>query len=218
MVHQCKTWLVENSKPARAAIGHFGMPLALRELQILEIAKLNLQQRLALIEESKAGKPIAIMSDAGCPCIADPGAEMVALAHKYGCPVHPLVGPSSILLALMGSGLNGQSFQFHGYPPLEPSQRDVWIKQSERESKTQNSTQMVIETPFRNDKLIEALLKNLSEHTLLCVACDLTGDDEYIHTLTVAQWRKAPPKLEKLPCLFLWMATSEGLRNRTRAN
>lgn len=206
LVQQCKIWLVENAKPARAALGHFNMPVAIRDLQILEISKLDVDQRSALIEQCKTGKPIAVMSDAGCPGVADPGAEIVALAHKMGCPVNPLVGPSSILLALMGSGLNGQSFRFHGYPPLEPAQRDSWIKQTERESKSQNCTQLVIETPFRNDKLIESLIKQLSDSTLLCVGWDLTGDEQFIQTKTVANWRKQPPTPGKLPCLFLWLA------------
>jgi 16S rRNA (cytidine1402-2'-O)-methyltransferase len=206
LVQQCKIWLVENAKPARAALGHFNMPVAIRDLQILEISKLDPDQRSALIEQCKAGEPIAVMSDAGCPGVADPGAEIVALAHRKGCPVNPLVGPSSILLALMGSGLNGQSFRFHGYPPLEPAQRDSWIKQTERDSKSQNCTQLVIETPFRNDKLIESLLKQLSDSTSLCVGWDLTGDEQFIQTKTVANWRKQPPAPGKLPCLFLWLA------------
>ena len=203
-IQHCKIWLVENAKPARAALGHFNMPIAIRDLQILEIANLSPQQRQQLIEQCKAGEPIAVMSDAGCPGVADPGAEMVALAHRLDCPVHPLVGPSSILLALMGSGLNGQNFRFHGYPPLEPNLRDVWIKQTERESRLQQCTQMVIETPFRNEKLIEALLKQLSDATLLCIGWDLTGDEQHICTRTVAQWRKQVPVPGKLPCLFLW--------------
>lgn len=206
-IQQCKTWLVENAKPARAALGHFNMPIAIRDLQILEIANLSAQQRKILIEQCMAGEPMAVMSDAGCPGVADPGAEIVALAHRLGCPVHPLVGPSSILLALMGSGLNGQSFRFHGYPPLEPAQRDAWIKQTERESNAQKCTQLVIETPFRNEKLIEALLKQLSDSTLLCMAWDLTGDEESIQTKSVVQWRKQPAAPGKLPCLFLWLAS-----------
>lgn len=206
-IQQCKTWLVENAKPARAALGHFNMPIAIRDLQILEIANLSAQQRKILIEQCMAGEPMAVMSDAGCPGVADPGAEIVALAHHLGCPVHPLVGPSSILLALMGSGLNGQSFRFHGYPPLEPAQRDAWIKQTERESKAQKCTQLVIETPFRNEKLIEALLKQLADSTLLCIAWDLTGEEESIQTKSVVQWRKQPAAPGKLPCLFLWLAS-----------
>ena len=206
LIQQCKIWLVENAKPARAALGHFNMPTPIRDLQILEIAQLNRQQRQTLIEQCMAGEPIAVMSDAGCPGVADPGAEIVALAHRLGCPVHPLVGPSSILLALMGSGLNGQSFRFHGYPPLEPAQRDSWIKQTERESKVQKCTQLVIETPFRNEKLIEALLKQLSDTTLLCIGWDLTGDDQHIQTSTVGQWKKRIPTPGKMPCLFLWLS------------
>jgi 16S rRNA (cytidine1402-2'-O)-methyltransferase len=206
LVQQCNTWLVENAKPARAALGHFNMPVAIRELQILEIAQLSSQQRQDVIQRCKAGQAVAVMSDAGCPGVADPGAEIVALAHKLGCPVHPLVGPSSILLALMGSGLNGQNFRFYGYPPLDAAQRDAWIKQTERESKAQQCTQIVIETPFRNEKLIEALLKQLSDTTLLCIGWDLTGDEQHIHTKTVGQWKKQLPTPGKSPCLFLWLS------------
>lgn len=207
LVRQCNTWLVENAKPARAALGHFNMPTAIRDLQIFEIAQLNPQQRQDIVQRCKAGEPIAVMSDAGCPGVADPGAEIVGLAHRLGCPVHPLVGPSSILLALMGSGLNGQNFRFYGYPPLDPGQRDAWIKQTERESRTQRCTQIVIETPFRNDKLIEALLKQLSDSTLLCIGWDLTGDEQQIQTKTVEQWKKRMPTPGKSPCLFLWLST-----------
>jgi 16S rRNA (cytidine1402-2'-O)-methyltransferase len=119
--------------------------------------------------------------------------------------VRPLVGPSSILLALMGSGLNGQRFTFHGYPPVETRERDAWIKQTEHASKQEKCTQISIETPFRNEKLIEALTKTLEEKTRLCVAWDLTGDEECIQTKSIAQWRKNPPKPSKFPCLFLWL-------------
>lgn len=207
LIQGCRTWLVENAKPARAALGLLNMPVAIRELQIYEISQLDTQKRQTLIDQCKAGEPMAVMSDAGCPGVADPGAEIVALAHKLCCPVYPLVGPSSILLALMGSGLNGQNFRFYGYPPLEPAQRDLWIKQTERESKAQKCTQIVIETPFRNEKLIDALLKQLSNETLLCVAWDLTGDEQHIHTRTVAQWKKQPPAPGKAPCLFLWLTS-----------
>lgn len=205
-VQSCCTWLVENAKPARAALAHFDMPLPIRELQLHEISKLDATQRRELIDRCKQGEPMGILSDAGCPGVADPGSEIVALAHDMNCPVHPLVGPSSILLALMGSGLNGQNFHFHGYPPLDPTSREAWIKQSDRDSKTHGCTQMVIETPFRNEKLIDALLKNLGTNTRLCMAWDLTGEEEYIQTKTVAQWKKQVPNPGKLPCLFLWLS------------
>ena len=111
-VQSCKTWLVENAKPARAALAQFEMPLPIRELELHEISKMDTAQRRTAIERCKQGEPIGILSDAGCPGVADPGSEIVALAHQSGCPVHPLVGPSSIVLALMGSGLNGQNFHF----------------------------------------------------------------------------------------------------------
>lgn len=205
-IQSCRTWLVENAKPARAALACFNMPVPIRDLIILEIAHTDADRRKQLLEACRGGEPLAVMSDAGCPGVADPGAEIVSLAHRLGCPVQPLVGPSSILLALMGSGLNGQNFRFYGYPPVEPGARDTWIKQTERESKGQQCTQIVIETPFRNEKLIEALLKNLSDQTLLCMAWDLTGGEEFIKTMTVSQWRKSPPNPGKLPCLFLWLA------------
>jgi 16S rRNA (cytidine1402-2'-O)-methyltransferase len=204
---QCRTWLVENSKPARAALAFFDMPVPIRELEILEIAQLDNAQRRKLLERCKAGIPIAVMSDAGCPGVADPGSEIVAIAHEMGCPVMPLVGPSSILLALMGSGLNGQNFRFHGYPPLEPGPRDNWIKQTEKASRAEKCTQIVIETPFRNEKLIDSLLKQLSDNTLLCVAWDLTGDEQHVQTLPVSKWRKQVPQPGKMPCLFLWLAS-----------
>jgi 16S rRNA (cytidine1402-2'-O)-methyltransferase len=208
LVQQCKVWLVENAKPARAALAMFNMPVPIRDLQILEINQLSRLERIQIINRCKAGEFIALMSDAGCPAVADPGSEIVALAHQLNCSVHPLVGPSSILLSLMGSGLSGQSFHFHGYPPLEPNQRDAWIKQSESESISQKCTQIVIETPFRNEKLIQALLKQLSDNSLLCIAWDLTGDEQTIQTKTTAEWRKNPPCVGKIPCLFLWMGVN----------
>jgi 16S rRNA (cytidine1402-2'-O)-methyltransferase len=207
LVQTCRTWLVENAKPARAALQFFDMPVPIRELEILQIQDLNPAQRVDWIKKAKSGTAIAVMSDAGCPGIADPGAELVALAHNHNCPVLPLVGPSSILLGLMGSGLNGQNFHFHGYPPLQTDERDKWISDSEKRSKMEKSTQLVIETPFRNQKLLEALLSKLNPTTQLCIGRDLTGDHELLKTQTVAMWKKQVPELGKHPTLFLWQAT-----------
>lgn len=205
-IQSCRTWLVENAKPARAALQFFNMPVPIRELEILQIQDLNPTQRSELIKKAKAGLPVAVMSDAGCPGIADPGAEIVALAHDQQCPILPLVGPSSIILGLMGSGLNGQNFHFHGYPPLQTDERDKWIVDSERRSKMEKSTQMVIETPFRNQKLLDALLIRLNPTTRLCIARDLTGEHELLKTQAVAVWKKQVPDLGKHPTLFLWQA------------
>lgn len=205
-IQSCRTWLVENAKPARAALQFFSMPVPIRDLEILQIQDLNPAQRAELIKKAKAGLPIAVMSDAGCPGVADPGAEIVALAHQQECPVLALVGPSSIILGLMGSGLNGQNFHFHGYPPLQADERAKWILESDKRSKSEKSTQMVIETPFRNQKLLEALLEKLNPNTQLCIARDLTGEHELLRTHTVATWKKKVPDLGKHPTLFMWMA------------
>lgn len=205
-IQACRTWLVENAKPARAALQFFDMPVPIRDLEILQIQDLKPAQRSELISKAKAGLPIAVMSDAGCPGIADPGAEIVALAHEQNCPVLPLVGPSSIILGLMGSGLNGQNFHFHGYPPLQADERTKWIVESEKRSRAEQSTQIVIETPFRNQKLLEALLEKLAPNTKLCIARDLTGEHELLKTMSISAWKKQVPELGKHPTLFLWKA------------
>lgn len=203
---RCSTWLVENAKPARAALALYNMPAPIRDLTLHEIARTDLTERRKLLEMASFDAPLGLMSDAGCPGIADPGAEIVALAHEMGIRVKPLVGPSSIVLALMASGMNGQNFHFRGYPPVDNSARDEWIKQTETESATGHTTQLAIETPFRNDRLTAALLANLRETTLLCIASDLTGEREYVRTLPVGQWKKNPPLIGKQACLFAWLA------------
>ena len=155
------------------------------------------------IQEDEAG----ILSDAGCPGIADPGALVVALAHKKGIEVIPLVGPSSILLALIGSGMNGQSFSFHGYLAIESAQRQKQIKQLELTSAKSNSTQLFIETPYRNLALLKDLLEHCSPNTRLCIACNLTAPDQYIKTLPVSLWKQgALPDIHKKPTIFLIQA------------
>ncbi|WP_370264229.1 SAM-dependent methyltransferase [Limnobacter sp.] len=206
LVQSCRTWVVENAKPARAALGLINMPVPIRELELHEMAQVQAPEMFALLGRAAAGEPIALMSDAGCPGVADPGAQWVRKAHELGCPVHPLVGPSSLLLALMASGMNGQQFKFNGYPPVDAAARDAWIRNSEKESRQQNCTQLAIETPFRNDRLLDALCKVLHPSTLLCLAWDLTGPGQTIKSQTVAQWRKKPEAPGKQPCLFLWLA------------
>ncbi|HEX4879352.1 MAG TPA: SAM-dependent methyltransferase [Limnobacter sp.] len=207
LVRACTTWVVENAKPARAALGLLGMPKPIRELVLHEINTLDHAAKLALVERAKSGESIALMSDAGCPGVADPGSELVRMAHDAGCLVHPLVGPSSVLLALMASGMNGQQFKFNGYPPVEASERDAWIKRSEQESRTQRCTQIVIETPFRNDRLLEALCNTLQASTRLCLAWDLTGHAQTIISQPVHLWQNRPRVPGKQPCIFMWLAT-----------
>jgi 16S rRNA (cytidine1402-2'-O)-methyltransferase len=154
-----------------------------------------------------AGQDVGIISEAGCPGIADPGAELVNLAHRKGIRVVPLVGPSSILLALMASGLNGQCFAFHGYLPIAEADRNKTIATLETESAHRRQTQLFIETPYRNDKLFAALLAQCHPHTQLCVATDISLVTEQIHTRTIAQWKtQLAPQLNKRPSLFLLLA------------
>ena len=144
-----------------------------------------------------------LMSEAGCPGIADPGAEIVAEAHRKGIKVVPLVGPSSILLALMASGFNGQSFTFHGYLPIDKLERSKRVKELEALAECNNQTQLFIETPFRNNALLEEILRSANPQTRLCIACNLTAADEMVKTLTVADWKKQVPELHKRPTIFL---------------
>jgi len=154
-------------------------------------------------KELMTGKDVGLMSEAGCPGIADPGAEIVSEAHKRGIKVVPLVGPSSLLLALMASGFNGQSFTFHGYLPIDKVERGKKIKELEQLAEKNKQTQLFIETPFRNNHLYEDILKNTAAQTLLCVACNITGEDEFIKTMSIGQWRQERIDLHKKPTIFL---------------
>lgn len=151
-----------------------------------------------------AGNAMGVISEAGCPAIADPGADVVAIAQRKNLKVVPLVGPSSILLSVMGSGFNGQSFAFHGYLPIEPGERAKRIKTLEQRVYSESQTQLFIETPYRNHKMIEDILANCRPQTKLCIAANLTTDDEYIKTKTVKEWKSGKlPELSKIPCIFL---------------
>lgn len=151
----------------------------------------------------KEVKNIGIISEAGCPGVADPGQALIAVAQEMNATIHPLVGPSSILLALMASGMNGQQFQFVGYLPIDNQQRIKAIKELEAESSRKNCTQIFIETPYRNNQLLDALVKHCNLYTRLCIAKNLTGKDEYIRTKTVSEWKSGLPDLHKQPCIFL---------------
>lgn len=149
------------------------------------------------------GHPIGVISEAGCPAIADPGADVVAIAQRRGLKVVPLVGPSSILLSVMGSGFNGQSFAFHGYLPIEQAERTKRIKILEQRAYAENQTQLFIETPYRNRRLLEELIQTCRPQTRLCIACNITCEDEYIRTKSIKEWKGHLPDLEKRPCIFL---------------
>ncbi len=149
------------------------------------------------------GQSMGVLSEAGCPAVADPGADVVAIAQRKGLRVVPLVGPSSIILSVMGSGFNGQSFAFHGYLPIEPGERAKALKLLEQRIYTENQTQLFIETPYRNNKMMEDILRTCRPQTKLCIAANLTCEGEYIKTRTLKEWKGQLPDLAKIPCIFL---------------
>ncbi len=201
-------FVVENAKSARAQLKGIGHPVPLRELDLRPLPDNASATELdALLAPALAGHDVGLMSDAGCPAVADPGARLVARAHALGLRVKPLVGPSSILLALMASGLNGQSFAFCGYLPVAEAERDARLRRLEEESRRLGRTQIFIETPYRNGRLYDALLRVCDASTQICVARDLTTDSEWIRTLPADAWRRRErPDLERRPALFLILA------------
>jgi 16S rRNA (cytidine1402-2'-O)-methyltransferase len=196
--------VVETPKQARRFLQLAGIALAQRTLHIEVLDEHTPDARLAdLLAPALAGMDLAILSDAGCPAIADPGSKLVRLAHAHGIRVAPLVGPSAIALALMASGLNGQRFAFHGYLPVEPGPRDDAVRALERCARRSGETQIVIEAPYRNNRLLQALVAVCAPDTLLCVATDLTTPTESIVTRTIAQWRAGHPDIDRRPTVFL---------------
>jgi 16S rRNA (cytidine1402-2'-O)-methyltransferase len=209
-------FIAENAKTTRAFLSLLNAvhPLAL-PLQQIRISELNVNTAAgalpALLAPLLAGQDAGLISEAGVPAVADPGADLVRLAHRDGVPVRPLVGPSSLLLAVMGSGLNGQSFAFNGYLPTDAAQRGKRIKALEDRSRRERQTQLFIETPYRNSALLEALSENCHPGTLICVATDLTLATETIVTRTAAKWKSAlqsnrAPDFHKKPTVFLLLA------------
>ena len=204
IIDSLDTFVVENSKAARKFIKSIAPEKQQSSLTLFELNKFTEAADLPnFIQPCLEGKTIGLISDAGCPGIADPGADVVSLAHKNDIQVVPLVGPSSILLAMMASGMNGQSFAFNGYLPIDKGERKAELKRLERLSFEHNQTQSFIETPYRNNKLLEVLCNTLSENTEICVACDITLPTELIKTKTVNQWKKNSVDLHKRPTLFI---------------
>jgi 16S rRNA (cytidine1402-2'-O)-methyltransferase len=203
-INQISEYIVENEKTARKILKLAGLTIPQSELIIHDYGK---HQRNTDLKEFFTGlldgKDAGLMSEAGCPGIADPGADIVAEAHKRGIKVVPLVGPSSILLALMASGFNGQSFTFHGYLPIDKEQRSKRIKDLESQAERLGQTQLFIETPFRNNQILNEILKVCKPATRLCIAVNLTGADELVQTKPVSEWKKQQPDLHKQPAIFL---------------
>lgn len=201
-------FVVENAKSARAFLKAVGTAQPLQSLLLEELNEHTPQASLQkLLEPLLAGHDVGLLSEAGCPAVADPGTDLVALAQQNGIRVVPLVGPSSLLLGLMASGLNGQRFAFLGYLPSKPAERAKALRDIETESRRHQQTQLFIETPYRNRPMLEALLATCQPSTRLTLATDLTLPSESIITLTIAEWKKrTPPELERRPTVFLLLA------------
>ena len=204
VVRQIRHFVVENVRSARRFLKACDRDI---DIDALTFVELNRHTRPAdveaMLEPLARGEAVGVLSEAGCPAVADPGADLVAIAQRRGYVVRPLVGPSSILLGLMASGFNGQRFAFEGYLPIEAGARGRRLKEMTRRIEHDDQTQIFIETPYRNDRLVDELCRVLPPSLRLCVATDLTGDNERVVTRTIAQWRKSPARPGKVPTIFL---------------
>jgi len=205
-VQACNVFFVENERSARRYLKQLWKDMVIDAYEWHTIHKAEQEVKEIFKKSLQRGVTIGIISEAGCPGVADPGQVLVDAAHALGATVKPLVGPSSILLALMASGMNGQSFQFSGYLPIDTAERIKALKDLEMESAKKNCTQIFIETPYRNNQLTESICKTLKATTRLCIAADLTGAGEYIKTKTIADWKNKLPDIHKRPAIFLLQA------------
>ncbi len=205
VIEKTDTYFVENARTARRFISGLKTTRIIDETRLFDLDKdtppTDTRRQMQELTERKCHA--GVLSEAGCPGVADPGAVVVGMAHALGWRVEPLVGPSSILLALMASGLNGQSFVFHGYLPIQKAERVRTIRLLEKEAQSRRQTQIFIETPYRNDALFADVLANCEPNTRLCVACNLTAPDALIRTLTIREWKTRVPDLRKKPTVFL---------------
>lgn len=209
-------FVVEAEKTARAHLKHIGIRTPIRELKLQTLNEHTPPSDIRkLLQPLREGRDLGLISEAGCPAVADPGADLVTLAHQEGFEVRPLVGPSSILLALMASGMNGQSFAFKGYIPADNQHRIRCLKNLEHHSQQANETQIFIETPYRNDALLADAIQHLNLNTQLCIACDLTLPTQTIISQPIYLWQKQSviPSLRKRPTLFLLHANQSNKTN-----
>lgn len=211
VVHTLDTFIAERAKTARRFLKEIKTPVPFDEMTFYELNKhTDANERETFLDDIFEGKDMGLLSEAGCPGVADPGAEIVGLAHRQGIEVIPFVGPSSILLALMASGMNGQNFAFSGYLPSKPEARIKALKREENQSIGNNQTRIFIETPYRNNALIQDALKHLSPYTQFCIAADLTLPTQFISTKTIREWQQNPaPDLHKRPAIFLIYNSSQ---------
>lgn len=205
-VKDCQVFFTENERTARRFLKSIWREMVIDEYQWFTIHKAEEEVKQSFLKLLKEGRNIGIISEAGCPGIADPGQLLVEAAQQYHMVVTPLVGPSSILLALMASGMNGQCFQFHGYLPIDAQERKKKLKELENASLKQQCTQLFIETPYRNNPLIKDILQTLHDDTRLCIAVDITAASESILTKTIRDWKKNIPDIHKRPAIFLVQA------------
>jgi 16S rRNA (cytidine1402-2'-O)-methyltransferase len=206
-VKQCNVFFVENERTARRYLKLLWREMVIDQYQWFTIHKAELEVQQSFVQLLKQGKNIGIISEAGCPGVADPGQLLVNVAHKIGATIKPLVGPSSILLALMASGMNGQRFQFTGYLPIDIADRKLAIKTLESESAKKNCTQIFIETPYRNNQLIKQIIETCNASTQFCIAVDITAPTQNIATKPIAEWKKEMPDIHKRLAIFLLYAS-----------
>jgi 16S rRNA (cytidine1402-2'-O)-methyltransferase len=199
-IKDCQVFFAENERTTRRFFKQIWKEMVIDNYEWYTMGE---ETDSNFIQKIKEGKNIGIISEAGCPGVADPGQKLIAIAQQMNVVIKPLVGPSSIILALMASGMNGQSFQFVGYLPIDNAQRTKTIKELEAESKKKDCTQIFIETPYRNNQLIETLVKTGHPQTKLCIAVDITGKEEWIKTKTINEWQKQLPNIHKKTAIFL---------------
>ena len=197
-------FIVEDVRSARRFLRKVDPQFDIDGSQFFELNKHTPAEAVAgYLKPLQASKPVGVISEAGCPAVADPGADVVAIAQRKGLKVVPLVGPSSIILSVMASGFNGQSFAFNGYLPVKPDERIKALRKFEQRIYNEEQTQLFIETPYRNGKMIEDILTHCRPQTKLCIAANLTCEGEYVQTRTVKEWKGKVPELSKIPCIFL---------------
>ncbi len=197
-------FIVEDVRSARRFLKRVDRDIDIDALLFYPLNKHTTPEEVSgYLRPLEAGEDMGVISEAGCPAVADPGADVVCLAQRRGLRVVPLVGPSSIILSVMASGFNGQSFAFHGYLPIDPPARAAKLKQLEQRAYAEDQTQLFIETPYRNNKMVEDILRSCRKDTRLCIAANLTCEGEYVRTRTIKEWTGRVPDLSKIPCIFL---------------
>ena len=205
IILQIRHFIVEDVRSARRFLKKVDREIDIDALTFYTLNKHTSPEDISgYLKPLAAGESMGVISEAGCPAVADPGADVVAIAQRKNLKVVPLVGPSSIIMSVMGSGFNGQSFAFHGYLPIDGGERAKTLKHLEARAYAEHQTQLFIETPYRNLKMFDDILRTCRPQTRLCIACDITSNNEYIHTATIAEWRKiGVPDINKRPTIFI---------------